>query len=110
MPARAAATPSAGATHLRRLRLLAAPGSRPSTAVWPSIAFIARCARSGRRLESRRLSAEEQGSLLVLVESVEQGAGQLEEHIVVSHHGEPPDEHVHPWGLGRVVTLVGEIG
>src|SRR6266478_5176263 len=110
---------SARAIPLRRLRrLVAGLDSLPWSAVWSCGALTAvdgmerwqgrDWAVSGPA--SRWFSPQEQGLFFVLVESVEQRSGQIEEGIVVAHHREAPDQHIQPRSLGSPVAVVGEIG
>src|SRR6266542_4051215 len=58
---------------------------------------------------SRRLPTEQQCTLAVLVEAVEEWPRESEQLFVVADHREAAQEHVEPRCLGRVVALVGEV-
>src|SRR5439155_1586126 len=46
----------------------------------------------------------------VLVEAVEEGAGDGQHLLIVGHHRQAPADHVEPGCLGGVVAVVGQIG
>src|SRR5207248_2624600 len=59
---------------------------------------------------SCRFPAEKQRPTAVLVEAVEDGAGDGHDVGIVVDHRQTPADHVEPGGLGGVVALIVEVG